>query len=413
MSDQTIYLARQPIVDVDKELVAFELLFRSTARNVADPTDNVVATSTVIANAFAEIGLDQVIGNVDGFLNVDTDFLYSDLVEALPSSRIVLELLETTIADERTIARVAELRKRKYRVAIDDFFGNFDDLDGLLPAVDLIKIDFQRLDSLLVPVIVELLGKHKVKLLAAKVETPEQFRQARELGITLFQGYHFARPEVLSAKRAKPAKLALLRLLALAMKEAETRDIEEELKHHPSLSVNLLRLVNSAALGRRQVVTSLRHALVLLGRRQLRLWLQLLLYTSDRENRSLNSPLLQTAAARGKLMEQLAARDGGTESALKDLAFMTGILSLMDAVLEIPLVEILKELNVPVPVQAALLQREGRLGTMLSLTEQIERDDGASVARSLERVGGDLEHGELMSMQVAAYRWANEIASAA
>ena len=413
MSDQTIYLARQPIVDVDKELVAFELLFRSTARNVADPTDNVVATSTVIANAFAEIGLDQVIGNVDGFLNVDTDFLYSDLVEALPSSRIVLELLETTIADERTIARVAELRKRKYRVAIDDFFGNFDDLDGLLPAVDLIKIDFQRLDSLLVPVIVELLGKHKVKLLAAKVETPEQFRQARELGITLFQGYHFARPEVLSAKRAKPAKLALLRLLALTMKEAETRDIEEELKHHPSLSVNLLRLVNSAALGRRQVVTSLRHALVLLGRRQLRLWLQLLLYTSDRENRSLNSPLLQTAAARGKLMEQLAARDGGTESALKDLAFMTGILSLMDAVLEIPLVEILKELNVPVPVQAALLQREGRLGTMLSLTEQIERDDGASVARSLERVGGDLEHGELMSMQVAAYRWANEIASAA
>ncbi len=413
MSDQTIYLARQPIVDVNKELVAFELLFRSTARNVADPTDNVVATSTVIANAFAEIGLDQVIGNVDGFLNVDTDFLYSDLVEALPSSRIVLELLETTIADERTIARVAELRKRKYRVAIDDFFGNFDDLDGLLPAVDLIKIDFQRLDSLLVPVIVELLGKHKVKLLAAKVETPEQFRQARELGITLFQGYHFARPEVLSAKRAKPAKLALLRLLALAMKEAETRDIEEEFKHHPSLSVNLLRLVNSAALGRRQVVTSLRHALVLLGRRQLRLWLQLLLYTSDRENRSLNSPLLQTAAARGKLMEQLAARDGGTESALKDLAFMTGILSLMDAVLEIPLVEILKELNVPVPVQAALLQREGRLGTMLSLTEQIERDDGASVARSLERVGGDLEHGELMSMQVAAYRWANEIASAA
>lgn len=413
MSDQTIYLARQPIVDVDKELVAFELLFRSTARNVADPTDNVVATSTVITNAFAEIGLDQVIGNVDGFLNVDTDFLYSDLIEALPSSRIVLELLETTIADERTIARVAELRKRKYRVAIDDFFGNFDDLDGLLPAVDLIKIDFQRLDALLVPVIVELLGKHKVKLLAAKVETPEQFQQARGLGITLFQGYHFARPEVLSAKRAKPAKLALLRLLALAMKEAETRDIEEEFKHHPSLSVNLLRLVNSAALGRRQVVTSLRHALVLLGRRQLRLWLQLLLYTSDRENRSLNSPLLQTAAARGKLMEQLAARDGGTESALKDLAFMTGILSLMDAVLEMPLVEILKELNVPVPVQAALLRREGRLGTMLSLTEQIERDDGASIARSLERVGGDMEHGELMTMQVAAYRWANEIATAA
>jgi EAL and modified HD-GYP domain-containing signal transduction protein len=361
MSEQTIYLARQPIVDVNQELVGFELLFRATERNVADESDNVFATSTVIANAFTEIGLDQVIGSVDGFLNVDTDFLFSEMIEALPASRIVLELLETTIADERTIARVGELRKRKYRVAIDDFIGNFDDLDGLLPLVDMVKIDFEKLDELLVPVIVELLSKHKVLLIAEKVETPAQFRQAKDLGITLFQGYHFAHPEVLSAKRSKPAKLALLRLLSLAMDEAETRDIEEEFKHHPSLTVNLLRLANSAALGRRQVVTSLRHALVLLGRRQLRVWLQLLLYTADRDNRSLNSPLLQLAAARGKLMEQLAARREGTQGAFKDLAFMTGILSLMDVLLEMPLAEVLKELNVSLPVEAALLRREGPL----------------------------------------------------
>jgi EAL and modified HD-GYP domain-containing signal transduction protein len=412
MNPQTIYLARQPIVDANKELVGFELLFRATARNVAEATDNVLATSTVIANAFAEMGLDQVIGSVDGFLNVDTEFLYSDLIEALPSSRIVLELLETTIADERTIARVAELRKRKYRVAIDDFVGNFDDLDGLLPAVDLIKIDFQKLDPLLVPVIVELLRKHKVTLVAAKVETPEQFRQARDLGITLFQGYHFAHPEVLSAKRSKPAKFALLRLLALAMGEAETREIEEEFKHHPSLTVNLLRLVNSAAQGQRQVVISLRHALMLLGRRQLRVWLQLLLYTADRDNRSLNSPLLQLAAARGKLMELIAARDRGTQSALIDLAFMTGILSLMDAVLEMPLAEILRELNVPVPVAAALLRHEGILGTLLLLTQQIEQDDRAGIAASLQQVPDGMNEGELMALQIAAYRWANDVATA-
>jgi EAL and modified HD-GYP domain-containing signal transduction protein len=413
MTDQTIYLARQPIVDVNKELVGFELLFRATEVNAADATDNVFATSTVIANAFTEIGLDQVIGSVDGYLNVDADFLFSEMIEALPASRIVLELLETTIADEQTIARVDELRKRKYRVAIDDFIGNFDDFDSLLPSVDLVKIDFEKLDELLVPMIVELLGKHKVTLLAEKVETPEQFRQAKDLGIKLFQGYHFARPEMLSAKRSKPAKLALLRLLALAMDDAETKDIEEEFKHHPSLTVNLLRLVNSAALVRRQVVTSLRHALVLLGRRQLRVWLQLLLYTSDRQNQSLNSPLLQLAATRGKLMEQLAARDGGTQSALKDLAFMTGILSLMDVVLEMPLTDILKELNVPVPVEAALLRREGALGSMLALTEQIEQADSAGIAASLQKMPGALREGELMPMQLAAYRWANEVAGAA
>lgn len=412
MTDQTIYLARQPIVDVNKELVGFELLFRASELNAADATDNVFATSTVIANAFAEIGLDQVIGSVDGYLNVDADFLFSEMIEALPASRIVLELLETTIADEQTIRRVDELRRRKYRVAIDDFIGNFDDFDALLPGVDMVKIDFEKLDELLVPMIVELLAKHKVTLLAEKVETPEQFRQARDLGIRLFQGYHFAHPEMLTAKRSKPAKLALLRLLSLAMDDAETKDIEEEFKHHPSLTVNLLRLVNSAAMSRRQVVTSLRHALVLLGRRQLRVWLQLLLYTSDRENQSLNSPLLQLAATRGKLMEQLAAREGGTQSALKDLAFMTGILSLMDVVLEMPLAEILRELNVPVPVEAALLRREGALGAMLALTEQIEQADAAAISQSLSKIPGSLKSSELIPMQLAAYQWANEVAGA-
>jgi EAL and modified HD-GYP domain-containing signal transduction protein len=413
MTDQTIYLARQPIVDVNKELVGFELLFRATEVNAADATDNVFATSTVIANAFTEIGLDQVIGSVDGYLNVDADFLFSEMIEALPASRIVLELLETTIADEQTIARVDELRKRKYRVAIDDFIGNFDDFDALLPSVDMVKIDFEKLDELLVPMIVELLAKHKVTLLAEKVETPEQFRQAKALGIRLFQGYHFAHPEMLTAKRSKPAKLALLRLLSLAMDDAETKEIEEEFKHHPSLTVNLLRLVNSAALSRRQVVTSLRHALVLLGRRQLRVWLQLLLYTSDRANQSLNSPLLQLAATRGKLMEQLAARDGGTQSALNDMAFMTGILSLMDVVLEMPLADILQELNVPVPVQAALLRREGALGAMLALTEQIEQADAAAISQLLTKIPGSLKSAELIPMQLAAYQWANEVAGAA
>jgi EAL and modified HD-GYP domain-containing signal transduction protein len=299
-----------------------------------------------------------------------------------------------------------------YRVAIDDFIGNFDEFDTLLPAVDLVKIDFLAVDPLLVPMIVELLGKHKVPLLAEKIETPGQFAQARDLGIGLFQGYHFAHPEMLSARREKPAKFALLRLLALAINDSETRDIEEELKHHPALTVNLLRLVNSAAMGSRRVITSLRHALVLLGRRQLRIWLQLLLYTADRNKRSLNSPLLQLAATRGKLLEQLALHEPGTQGAMKDMAFMTGMLSLMDALLGMPLAEVLAEINVPKPVEAALLRREGELGLLLALVEQLEQDDPSAVARSLRRIAAEVNPGELMPMQLAAYQWANEVANA-
>jgi EAL and modified HD-GYP domain-containing signal transduction protein len=406
---QTIYIARQPIVDAKMDLVGFELLFRSTAQNVAIVDDSVFATSTVVANAFAEIGLAQVVGPVDGYLNVDTEFLYSDLIDALPPDRIVLELYEQRIVDAQTIERCRELRGRGYRIALDDFVGNFDELDQLLPSVDVVKIDFQRIDPLLVPMIVKMLRRFSVKLIAEKIETPAQFAQAKSLGIDLFQGYHFAHPQVLSAKRAKPAKMALLRLLSLAMDDADVREIENEFKRHPNLSVNLLRLVNSAAMRRAQAVTSLRHALVLLGRRQLRVWLQLLLYTAERGERPLASPLLQLAAVRGKLMELLATRQPGPESALKELAFITGILSLMDVLLEIPHAEILRELNLPVPVETALLQREGEIGELLTLAEGLEREDGKTVDAALHRIG-NVGHDELVQMQLAAYQWANEIA---
>ncbi len=173
-SSQTIYIARQPIVDAKMDLVGFELLFRSTAENVAIVDDSVFATSTVVAHAFAEIGLAQVVGPVDGYLNVDTEFLYSDLIDALPPDRIVLELLEQRIVDEAVIERCRELRKRGYRIALDDFVGNFDELDKLLPSVDVVKIDFQRIDPLLVPMIVKMLRRFSVKLIAAR--SPRSWR---------------------------------------------------------------------------------------------------------------------------------------------------------------------------------------------------------------------------------------------
>jgi EAL and modified HD-GYP domain-containing signal transduction protein len=165
-------------------------------------------------------------------------------------------------------------------------------------------------------------------------------------------------------------------------------------------------------MGRAQSVTSLRHALVLLGRRQLRVWLQLLLYTAERGERSLASPLLQLAAVRGKLMELLATRQPGPESVLKELAFITGILSLMDVLLEIPHAEILRELNLPVPVEAALLQREGEIGELLNLAEGLEREDTKTVRDTMQRMG-NVDHDSLARMQLAAYQWANEIAAAA
>lgn len=410
MDSQNIYLARQPIVDRNGELVGYELLFRvadGERGNAHD--DDVLATSTVVANAFAEIGLAQVIGPYVGHLNVDAEFLFSDMVEALPADRIVLELYEKRI-DEPTMLRIAELRELGYRIALDDFVGNFDGFDGLLPSIDMVKVDFMRIDALLVPVIVDMLRKYKVKLIAQKVETPEQFELAKSLGMDLFQGFHFAKPQLLTAKRAKPAKLALLRLLSLALDDAETHEIEAEFKRHPNLTINLIRLVNSAACRRGQSITSLRHALVLLGRRQLRVWLQLLLYTADRGNKSLGSPLLQLAAARGKLMELMAARKPGPESVMKELAFITGILSLMNVLLDMSYEDIVNELSLPEAVRDALLKRGGEIGEMLQLAEILERDDRGEVAEAVSKLGA-VDGGDLMGLQLAAFQWANEVST--
>ncbi len=411
MQPQNIYVARQPIVDAARELVGYELLFRSTDDDAAHVDDSAFATSTVIANAF-DIGLAQVIGNVDGYLNVDSDFLFSDLIDALPAERIVLELTEQYIQDETVIERCRELRGRGYRVALSDFVGNFGDLDRLLPSTDIVKVDVHHIDPLLMPTIVGMLRQFSVKLVAQKVETPEQFQGARDLGIEYFQGYHFARPQLLSAKRSKPAKFALLRLLSLAMNDAtDTRAIEDEFKRHPTLAVNLLRLCNSAALRRTQATTSLRHALVVLGRRQLRMWLQLLLYSADRDKGGLGSPLLQLAAVRGKLMELIIGRQPGPDSVLKELAFITGVLSLMDVLLEMPYDEILNELNLPDTVVDALLRREGDIGALLTLAEELEREDACAVSESLDRIGM-LGRGELAGIQMEAFQWANELATA-
>jgi c-di-GMP-related signal transduction protein len=409
---EDIYVARQPIVDAASNLTGYELLFRSTERNVAELNDNVLATSSVIANVFAEIGLAQVIGPADGYLNVDTEVLFSELIEALPADRIVIELFEHSAADEGVIERCQALRKKGYRIALDHFVGNVQDIDPLLRAVDVVKVDFAQIDALLIPEMVSVLRPYKVKLVALKIESPEQFEHAKALGFDHFQGFHFARPELLSAKRAKPAKIALLKLLSMAMDDSDIREIENAFQMHPTLSVNLLRLVNSAALRRQQPVTSLRHALVLLGRRQLRVWLQLLLYTADRGNVSFGNPLLQLAAVRGKLMELLCANRPGPDSSMSELAFITGILSLMNVVLEMPIKDILEELNLPQLVNNALLQHGGALGEMLALVEGVERDDAAAITESLPRVAG-VSRTDLRQAQLSAYQWANELTTAA
>lgn len=230
-----------------------------------------------------------------------------------------------------------------------------------------------------------------------------------ELGFELFQGYFFAKPVTLSGKRADPSRLAAMKLLGLVMSDADTSELEKVFKHDPALTYNLLRLVNSVGMGMLQRITSLAHAIAVLGRRQLQRWLQLLLYVHHGSGGA-KDPLLQLAATRGKLMELLAGELARGNRELEDHAFMVGIMSLLDVLLSMPLEQIVEQLNLAEDVRAALLERSGRLGDMLRLTEMLERNDYEAVVELLLLHPG-ISLARLTRAQLEALAWAGNIGS--
>jgi EAL and modified HD-GYP domain-containing signal transduction protein len=250
---------------------------------------------------------------------------------------------------------------------------------------------------------VKYLKNWPVKLLAEKVEYIDQAMHCQGLGFDLFQGYYFARPVILTGKRADTSKLALMRLIGLVLEDADTPEIEQVFKHDPSLSYNLLRLVNSVAMGMRNRISSLRQAIVVLGRQQLQRWLQLLLFVNP--GGDMHSPLLELAATRGKLMELLAIAQSPQNRDSHDRAFMTGIMSLLDTLLGMPMEEVVKQVSLASDVEKALLNHEGMLGNLLLLVEKLEQNDFDAAEGLLADM--QLNLGHLMQAQIEAMHWAH------
>lgn len=407
-----IFLGRQPITDRRQELVAFELLFRSGHSPAANVTDDFLATASVITNAFSEFGIQNILGAYRGFINIDSSLLMNDMIGLLPRDRTVLELLETVEASDDVIKRCGELRQRGYHLALDDVTKVDDRVKALLPLVDVVKIDLLHVDWAALPHIVNALKPWPLSLVAEKVDSRKQADRCMALGFQLFQGYYFAHPETVSGKRPDPSKMALLRLLALIVSDAELIEIERELKRHPGLVYNLLRIVNSVACGLSQKIDSLRQCIMVLGRNQLQRWLQLLLYTTGRSSGQLVGPLMQMAATRGRWMETLAGEQRANDRKYADSAFMVGILSLLDALFGLQMEEIVHELNLADEVKLALLARQGALGNLLVLIEKKETNDAAAVSGMLRDLS-DLTPYKFTLAELEATGWANTISRAA
>jgi EAL and modified HD-GYP domain-containing signal transduction protein len=405
-STPAFWLARQPILDLTGDTVAYELLFRSDAGNAARVTDARMATASVISSAFGELGMASVLGDCNAFINFDAELLMSDVVELLPSGRTVIEILETVVITPQIVERCRELRARGFSFALDDVVQLDDSYEPLLPLVDILKLDVLATAQAELPGLVARAraAKH-VKLLAEKVDSREQAERCRKLGFELF-----ARPVGLKGRRADPSKRMLMQLLEQTLDDAtDTAVLQETFKQAPELSYKLMRLVNSVGTGLRSPIQSLSHALTILGRRQLQRWLQLLLFAQQGTGK-FPSPLLETAAARGKLME-LLAEQRSPDPRWCDRAFMTGILSLIDTLLETPMAEVVEDLRLPDDVRAALLERSGPLGHFLRIVEALEQVDDTSVSALLAD-RDPCSTAELPQLQIAALSWSTGLGHA-
>lgn len=373
-----IFVGRQPILDLNGKLVAYEILFRDGENNFsASINDDVFATSNVIANTLFNLGIGKVLGGKKGFINFnDKMFMNDEIIGNLPKDEIVIEILETVELNETIVERAKELKKRGYTVALDDFVMLKSGCEELFKYIEIIKVDIMDVGKKLREVTNELRQNYpKIKLLAEKVESAEEFELCKELGYSYFQGYYFSKPVIIKGKKLSQNQYSLLNLISLLNKNADINEIVTEFKGSPKLSYQLLNLLNSSMFSLRTEIQSIRQAIVLLGVDSLKKWVTFLLYLEDGKNLCEESPISQLVLARARMMELLESYRKGSNKKSCERAFTVGLLSLVDVVLCIPKEEIFENLTLSEEIKDAILHKSGHLGKLLQIIEFTEKDD--------------------------------------
>lgn len=380
-----VFVARQPIFDRQQRVFGYELLFRSCLTNAYDGTEGTQATSQVITTSFFSLDMGKILGGKRAFINFNRDLLVGECVSVLPSEIAVVEVLESVEADEQVMAACKHLKERGYLLALDDFVCE-ERLAPLAEVADIIKVDFLATPEAERRRLVRRYSGRGIKLLAEKVETPEQFRQAYQMGYSYFQGYFFARPVIISGRDIPAFKLHYLQILKeINLPELDYPRLENMIKQEVSLSYKLLRYINSAAFGWRGPIESIRQALVLLGESESRKFVSLVALPFLAQDKP--EELVVTAVIRARFCESIAPRVG-LSNRKADLFFL-GMFSLLDVIMDRPLEEVLAEVGLAPDVREALLEKScGRnpLGWILELVrcyEAAEWDRLAQAARHL------------------------------
>lgn len=390
-------IARQPIVDAQVRVVAYELLYRGQQAGPLAGFDGETATATVAINTLLDLGLSAVAGEHPVFVNLTRAFFERELYLALPSSRVVLEVLEDIEPDAGMVAMMRRARSLGYRVALDDYVHDAR-LAPLVAEADIVKVDALDLDEQGMRATAQALRRPGLTLLAEKIETRERFEMARDAGYELFQGWFYARPDLLR-RRTLPADRATL-LQVLAAIEDPNVDFEEIgglIERNLALSHKLLRYVNSALFTLPQEVDSIRHACSMLGIERVRTCV-LLLLLSDVDDKP--RELMFNALSRARLCQMLAPH---SHAEVEQKYFTVGLFSLLDAYLDRSLEDLLEEIPLTEDVKRAILEHAGEPGAALDAAVACERADW----QALER--GAIDPKRLQRLYVSALEWTRQV----
>jgi EAL and modified HD-GYP domain-containing signal transduction protein len=357
----SILLARQPIFDKNLNTIAYELLYRD-ADGVGPqlPFNGTQATAEVLLHAYSSILQNGRIRTLPAFINFNAEWLYNGNMPSLKPEALVLEVLEDVSITDEIMQRLHDIVAKGYRLALDDFMYD-QSWEPALKLAKIVKIDIQQLSPTQLIEHIDELKKHEVTLLAEKVETHQEFEYCKKLGFKLFQGYFFCRPQLVQGRKLSGNDITTLQLVAeLENPKASPQSLEAIVCKDPELVLRLLKIVNSARFSLSRDINSIAEAIIALGMNELKKW-AILISTTQHSNTTgeLNREVLRRARMCELVSNQYASIDPST-------AFMTGMLSGIDAMLNIELKEVMQQLPISEDISQALLAGQGPLGNLLS-----------------------------------------------
>jgi EAL and modified HD-GYP domain-containing signal transduction protein len=397
------YAARQPILDKNKNLFAYELLFRDSVENVFPDIDGDEATSKMIEASQFNMGISGFTGSKPAFINFTLDTLSKGYPEMIAPDEVVVEILETVKPGKKLLAICKKLHEEGYTIALDDYEHQKVWLH-FYPFIKIIKIDIQQSTTENINDVCSAVKNFPhIKLLAEKVETHDEYNRMFELGFDYFQGYFFAKPEMIKTKSLSPSQIAMAELLYETSKtDLDLNNITKVFERDVSLSYKLLRYANSAIFKRRNEISTIKQALVILGSGELKRFIGLMFAVTANPNKP--SELINLAMTRAKFCE-LVAHNSNLQLDIS-IAFLTGLLSMIDAILDEEMATVLEKLPLSQEIKDPLLTEKGLMAAIIKLIELIEQAHWDKTNIVIEKL--QLDKDKVVEYYNQSLAWADE-----